>query len=707
MHTVGRSRRSAAIVLGALGALALLLVAGQAQAQQKKLKVSVQTSSQTQAQNQGQLQVKYNAKGLDKLTATAKATPSEGGQINFAAKATKNNPKKGTLRLPLTNAGEAALAECTSLTVRVTAKGKPSKNANASRRLSEDDPVCAEPVREFETESSISYPTGIDAGPDGALWFAHMGAGVNSLGRMTTDGEYSNFHIPVPTAHQPNDQYGHSIGDVVEGSDGAIWATPLDQAGAATRVIRRIDPATGQVTDFDLGLSTGTVGGLKATTGPDGAVWVTGDEFGGEGPSGRLFRVSTSGEVAEYPLADPDFPEIEIHPYAVAGGGDGALWFTTPHGGATGQAAAIGRFDPATEETELFPLDNPSQLPGMMTVDRAGRLWFTRSWGNSIGRVDPSSGQIVEFEIPTPDSRPIGITFADDGSLWFTEQNADNIGRYDPASGAFTEYPLETRGSLPFDIVEGPDGNIYFTEMGTGRIGQLDPAKAPAGPPNPSDGSSLPPFGEEGRCDNPAIDFLCQQQTNIAGSTFRIGDALTQELPPDTLKLTAGVNLDMLFNGGPLIPPASGPMLEARPLDVEVGGQAAVTRIGLAARPFFHPLAGGIHVEVPIDLYVSPVGSTEGGCVIGPVVQDLEQVLDEEGDFGAPLIGDQIMQGPENDNPVFMWTGTLADDAFEVPAARGCGALTPVINALLELPSPSGQNETRLPFAMFLTSPQG
>jgi hypothetical protein len=37
-----------------------------------------------------------------------------------------------------------------------------------------------------------------------------------------------------------------------------------------------------------------------------------------------------------------------------------------------------------------------------------------------------------------------------------------------------------------------------------------------------------------------------------------------------------------------------------------------------------------------------------------------------------------------------------------VPEARGCGALTTVINTLLGLPSPSGENAIRLPFTQLL-----
>jgi virginiamycin B lyase len=677
--SLGSTRARVLTTLIGIGALALLLVPSGAQAQQKKLKVSVQTSSQTQALNQGQLQVKYNAKGLDKLTATAKATPTGGGQVNLAGKATKNNPKKGTLRLPLTNAGEAALEDCTSLNVRVTAKGKPSKNANASRRLNEDDPVCAEPVREFDLLTSASTPYGITVGGDGALWFAEPGAGAESLGRITTDGDYSRTHIPVPDFVPPGNPGGHVIMDVAAAPDGTLWAS---SGGNGAQSVRKIDPASGAVTAYQVNARSGT----KIAAAPDGSAWVSNGS--------TLIRVAPDGTAEEFPIADPSPTPINIDIYGLTVGADGVVWFTTPTYSGPGPSgtAAVGRFDPTTQEVEVFPLSDPDKDLGQITTDRAGRLWFTTPRGNTIGRIDPNSGQIVEFQIPTEDSKPNGITFGNDGSIWFTQLNTDNIGRYDPASGTFTEYPLETNGAVPWEIVEGPDGMIYFTQLGSGKVGQLDPAKAPTGAPNESDGQAAPPFTADGRCSLPGMG-LCQQQISTGG-TFQIGTALTQVLPPGALTLTATLD----FGSGQFVAPAQGPMFESLPLDVEVGGQAAVTRVGLAGHPVLNNLIP-LNVTVPIDLYVAPVGSTEGGCVIGPIVQNLAEVPDEEGDPGSPLYGDQLLSQED----MLQWTGQFEDTTFAVPEARGCGALTEVINTLLSLPSESGENAISLPFSLMIT----
>lgn len=59
-------------------------------------------------------------------------------------------------------------------------------------------------------------PWDITAGSDGALWFTEFGS--NSIGRMTTSGEYSS--CPLPSAASNPRPYG-----IATGSDGNIWFT--------------------------------------------------------------------------------------------------------------------------------------------------------------------------------------------------------------------------------------------------------------------------------------------------------------------------------------------------------------------------------------------------------------------------------------------------------------------------------------------------
>jgi virginiamycin B lyase len=65
-------------------------------------------------------------------------------------------------------------------------------------------------------------PNDITVGPDGALWFTEFTS--NSIGRLTTGGEYSSCQLPNASANPR--PYG-----ITAGPDGAIWFT--ERSGAA------------------------------------------------------------------------------------------------------------------------------------------------------------------------------------------------------------------------------------------------------------------------------------------------------------------------------------------------------------------------------------------------------------------------------------------------------------------------------------------
>ena len=82
-----------------------------------------------------------------------------------------------------------------------------------------------------------SQPGGIVSGPDGALWFYETG--TNQIGRITTDGQITEY--PIPTA-DASEQYQGFLG---VGPDGAIWFTENRTIG-----LGRIS-TDGQVTNAD------------------------------------------------------------------------------------------------------------------------------------------------------------------------------------------------------------------------------------------------------------------------------------------------------------------------------------------------------------------------------------------------------------------------------------------------------------------------
>ncbi len=173
-------------------------------------------------------------------------------------------------------------------------------------------------VREYALPSATSVqcgqlcPTDITVGPDGALWFVNTQlGGVPGIGRITTSGAVSLYHLPV----------GSVPSAITLGPDGNLWFSEYRGPG-----LGRITP-TGQVTEYTVPgfpQTAASVGGI--TGGPDGAVWFTiapgvrdADPFAATRP-GQLGRVAPDGSVTLYT------PSGEGVTGPIVLGSDGSLW---------------------------------------------------------------------------------------------------------------------------------------------------------------------------------------------------------------------------------------------------------------------------------------------------------------------------------------------------------------------------------------------
>ena len=156
----------------------------------------------------------------------------------------------------------------------------------------------AQIITEYPVSNS---PTGIVAGPDGALWFTVEDCNppscnaIGQIGRITTSGAATEYNVPEPFY-------------ITVGPDGALWFTDLSGIGRIT--------TAGVVTQYPGPAGSDPTG---IGTGPDGALW-----FGDNGTN-AIGRITTSGAITEYPLPTGCSAGIDI---AITPGPDGALWFT-------------------------------------------------------------------------------------------------------------------------------------------------------------------------------------------------------------------------------------------------------------------------------------------------------------------------------------------------------------------------------------------
>ena len=108
--------------------------------------------------------------------------------------------------------------------------------------------------KEYGIPTLASHPSGIVAGPDGAIWFAEN---IGQIGRMTTSGSFVQLPVSVPYAEPLN---------ITVGSDKNIWFTEYQIAGVLGRVeLNQIKDSQPKYSSFTLSLGTKPRLGTPAT----------------------------------------------------------------------------------------------------------------------------------------------------------------------------------------------------------------------------------------------------------------------------------------------------------------------------------------------------------------------------------------------------------------------------------------------------------
>ena len=97
-------------------------------------------------------------------------------------------------------------------------------------------------------------------------------------------------------------------------------------------------------------------------------------------------------------------------PVGITLGPDDAVWYVAI------AAGHIGRLTTEGEITE-FPLPDRAGRPHAITPGADGTLWFTEWGGNRVGSIT-TDGVIEVHDLPTSGSEPHGIALGPDGALW-------------------------------------------------------------------------------------------------------------------------------------------------------------------------------------------------------------------------------------------------------------------------------------------------
>ena len=296
-----------------------------------------------------------------------------------------------------------------------------------------------EEFSEFPTPTGESAPTDLTLGAEGNIWFTEFGSGVHLSS------------APVPGKSR--------IGEINP-------RNPTERHDYETKQNSQSGP-------------------FEITTGAEGNLWFTAFN---EGTIGEL-NPSKPTEIHEFAISleiPPSITGEKLHPFGIALGPEGKIWFTineTTKGATSAGLSFIGFIDPTTHSTKVFETPTPTSFPGGITPGPEGNIWFTEGHANRIGVFNPGTktfGKGVELTSPGPHA-PAEITLGHEGNLWFTDLFANEIGEINPAKQELIEeIPIPTTKSgeevAPLGITTGREGDLWFTEHGRNMIARLNPA---------------------------------------------------------------------------------------------------------------------------------------------------------------------------------------------------------------------------------------
>jgi virginiamycin B lyase len=273
-------------------------------------------------------------------------------------------------------------------------------------------------IRTFAPPSLAREQADIVAGPDSALWFTEED--TNSIGRITTSGLTTDYHLPDPTKHGPD--------QIALGADGNLWFT--EERGR----IGRITPA-GEITEWPIPRGASPIG---IAAGSDGNLWFT--------VADRIGRMTPAGVMT---LTNAGTP----HPGPIVAGPDQTLWFTDATNG------LVGTFSPSDRRSiRFFEPDGPSSAPSAITSGPDGRLWISLSGSHHMAALQ-TDGRATVYPGTTGGR---DIASSSDGSLWVAHPGHDGIAQIPLSDPNSETYHGFTFPQFAHDVVFGADGTLHI-----------------------------------------------------------------------------------------------------------------------------------------------------------------------------------------------------------------------------------------------------
>ena len=157
------------------------------------------------------------------------------------------------------------------------------------------------------------------------------------------------------------------------------------------------------------------------TVTPAGRVWF--GDFAG-GVIGTLDPAM--GQITLY-----DLPNPQVQVFSMAADSAGRIWFTEVLPG------QLGMFDPTTDTLTELPVPALSGGPPALyelAIDHQDTIWFVDVGANTLVRYAPEKRTLTFFQLSLPSSAPFGLTLDPAGKVWFTAggSSANYVGEIAP-----------------------------------------------------------------------------------------------------------------------------------------------------------------------------------------------------------------------------------------------------------------------------------
>jgi virginiamycin B lyase len=147
----------------------------------------------------------------------------------------------------------------------------------------------------------------------------------------------------------------------------------------------------------------------------------------------------------------------------------GILWFT-------GQRGVYGRFDPATDEMEVYEAPR-GRGPYGITATPDGNIYYASLAGSHLAAVNLETGEVTVIDPPTTNQGARRVWSDSSGRLWISEWNSGQLGRYDPATGEWREWRLPGDQPQPYAVYVDDQDQVWLSDFGANALVRFDPSQ--------------------------------------------------------------------------------------------------------------------------------------------------------------------------------------------------------------------------------------